>query len=269
MRTCDGKRALLLSVVFSAVTKSAAWLGTPLTTTKVAAIRHRHRPTFWLAEYQPREPSHETEEHWSSSHFAKGVTSISLAVLLQLSSVAVPPPAAIAYELNDYASETVQNAVQSVQSAVGDTAAMIKAYENIAEIITEGKGVGGEINFKGVQLDRGYISDEDTAIYNPGLTLLTESEKDRLVNAIVLSKKASKEWTVDTEAGYSFLRDRLDPLHMFELRGYLQVVPFYGAALYLVALAVQQISRDLFPATYIACAVAVFVPIVVLVLLGP
>jgi hypothetical protein len=31
---------------------------------------------------------------------------------------------------------------------------------------------------EGVQLDRGYIADEDTAIYNPGLTLLTESDMD-------------------------------------------------------------------------------------------
>jgi hypothetical protein len=120
-----------------------------------------------------------------------------------------------------------------------------------------------------VQLDRGFVSDEDTAIYNPGLTLLTEGEKERLVSAIVASKKAASEWNADTEAGYAFLRERLDPLHTYELRGYLQIVPFYGAALYLVALAAQQLARDLFPVVYIACAVAVFAPVVVLVALGP
>jgi hypothetical protein len=193
--------------------------------------------------------------------------SLALCSVLLLTTAGAAP--ALAYESTDYASETVQAAVKSVNDAVGNVGATVQAFENIAEIITEGKGVGGEINFKGVQLDRGFVADEDTAIYNPGLTLLTESEKDRLVEAIVQSKKMSSEWNPDTEAGYSFLRERLDPLHMYELRGYLTIVPFYGAALYLAALAAQQLARDIFPAVYIACALAVFVPAIVLVFLGP
>jgi hypothetical protein len=198
----------------------------------------------------------------------KVVASIALCGSLLLTTASLP---AVAFDPSDYASATVQDAVQLVETAaVGqDVNALVRAYENIAEIITEGKGVGGEINFRGVQLDRGFVSDEDTAIYNPGLTLLTEGEKERLVSAIVASKKAATEWNADTEAGYAFLRDRLDPLHTYELRGYLQIVPFYGAALYLVALAAQQWARDVFPVVYIACAVAVFAPVAVLVALGP
>jgi hypothetical protein len=200
------------------------------------------------------------------------VTSMALCGSLLLTTVTAPlqlPSAAMAFDPSDYASATVQDAVQLVETAAKDSNALVRAYENIAEIITEGKGVGGEINFRGVQLDRGFVSDEDTAIYNPGLTLLTEGEKERLVSAIVASKKVASEWNADTEAGYAFLRERLDPLHTYELRGYLQIVPFYGAALYLVALAAQQLARDLFPVVYIACAVAVFAPVAVLIALGP
>ena len=196
---------------------------------------------------------------------------------LSLTGTTVQPPSANAYE--DYISEPVQIAIKAVQDANSNDA-LVKAYENIAEIITEGKGVGGSINFQGVQLDRGYVSDEDTSIYNPGLTLLTETEKTRLVDTVVESKKQqliksgsnadnNGGWNNDLEAGYSFLRERLDPLHMYELRGYLSILPIYGAVLYLVALAVQQLARDAFPVAYIVCAAAVFAPIIVLVLVGP
>ena len=194
-------------------------------------------------------------------------------------SIGATPSAVWGYGESQYLSDTVKGAIQAVRdaSSTNDTPnnALVKAYENIAEIITEGKGVGGAINFQGVQLDRGFVSDEDTTIYNPGLTLLTENEKDRLVEAIVESKQQAissnnaERWSTDLESGYSFLRERLDPLHMYELRGYLSIVPWYGAFMYLVALAIQQVARDAFPIAYIVCAAAVFLPIAVLVALGP
>jgi len=173
-----------------------------------------------------------------------------------------------AYTPTDFASETVQNAVKSLQESTS-IESTVKTFEDIADIIIEGKGVGGQINYQGVALDRGYVSDEDTSIYNPGLTLLTESEKDRLVEAVVRSKKTATSWNSDAQAGYDFLRERLDPLHMYELRGYLGIVPFYAAAVYLAVLAVQQMSRDLFPVAYFVGVAAIFGPALVLVLLGP
>jgi hypothetical protein len=62
------------------------------------------------------------------------------------------PASAPAYEYTDYASETVLAAVQSLKDAAGNSEQTFKSYENIADIITEGKGVGGTINYKGVQL---------------------------------------------------------------------------------------------------------------------
>jgi hypothetical protein len=193
-------------------------------------------------------------------------------------SIGATPLVVLGYDGSQYISDTVKVAIQAVQEASSTTDtqidALVKAYENIAEIITEGKGVGGAINFQGVQLDRGFVSDEDTTIYNPGLTLLTETEKDSLVNAIVESKQQVinsnnvESWSNDLEAGYSFLRQRLDPLHMYELRGYLSILPWYGAVMYLVALAVQLVARDTFPIAYIVCAAAVLLPIAVLVILG-
>lgn len=182
-------------------------------------------------------------------------------LLLFQPSVAVAAP---------YTSDAVSTAIQTLQDAKGDAAATVKAYEAIAEIITEGKGVGGAVNFQGVQLERGYIADEDTTLYNPGLSLLTETEKTELVKSIVESKRNTlSSSNVDTQAGYDFLREKLDPLHMYELEGYLKVVPFYGAAVYLAVLAVQQFARELFPVAYLVGALAVFGPAIVLVLLGP
>lgn len=118
---------------------------------------------------------------------------------------------------------------------------------------------------EGVELERGYVSDEDTSIYNPGLTLLTESEKERLVEAILDNRKVGlqqNQWSENNQFAFEFLKEKLDPYHITELRGFLSIVPIYGAFLYLVALAVQQFARDLFPIAYVVAALAFFGPIV-------
>mmetsp|Transcript_21503 Transcript_21503/g.46881 ORF Transcript_21503/g.46881 Transcript_21503/m.46881 type:complete len:278 (+) Transcript_21503:105-938(+) len=177
-----------------------------------------------------------------------------------------------AYDPSDYASETVTAAVSTLKKAEGDAGKSFQAFEEIAAIIAEGKGIGGSVNYNGVQLERGYIADEDTTIYNPGLTLLTESEKDRLVEALVKNRKAgisTSAWSNDNELGFSELKSKLDPLFMYELRGYLKILPFYGAAVYLATFFVQQNLRDLFPVAYIVGVVAVFGPIAGLIAAGP
>ena len=81
-----------------------------------------------------------------------------------------------------------------------------------------------------------------------------------------LSKNA---WSDDNELGFSELKSKLDPLFMYELRGYLKILPFYGAAVYLATFFVQQNLRDFFPLAYIVGAVAVFGPIAGLIAAGP
>lgn len=193
------------------------------------------------------------------------------AAILIGGSLAISSNPAVAYDSSDYASETVKDAIEQLQSSSGNAEETFKAFENINEIITEGKGVGGSINYKGVQLDRGYIADEDTSIYNPGLALLTESEKERLVEAILQSRKAgvqANQWNDEERLGFEFLRMKLDPFHMNELKGYLQIFPFYMGAVYLGVLAVQQLARDIFPVAYFVGVGAVFLPILVLILTG-
>ena len=116
------------------------------------------------------------------------------------------------------------------------------------------------------------MADEDTSIYNPGLTLLTESEKERLVDAIVENRKvglSTSQWSENNEYGYEFLKGSLDPLHMYELSGFLGFVPIYGAILYLGVLFVQQNLRNLFTQAYLVGVVAFFGPIIALIAAGP
>ena len=125
---------------------------------------------------------------------------------------------------------------------------------------------------EGVQLERGYVADEDTSIYNPGLTLLTESEKERLVEAVITSRKAglaTGQWSENNEFAYEYLKGTLDPLHMVELSGFLGFVPFYGALIYLAVLAVQQNLRGLFTQAYLVGVAAFFGPILALIAAGP
>ena len=125
---------------------------------------------------------------------------------------------------------------------------------------------------EGIQLERGYIADEDTTIYNPGLSLLTESEKERIVEAIINSRKVglnTEQWSEKNELAFQYLREKLDPFHMNELSGFLGFVPIYGAILYLVVLGVQQFARSLFPVAYLVGVVAFFAPILALIAAGP
>jgi hypothetical protein len=132
-------------------------------------------------------------------------------------------------------------------------------------------------NTDGVKLGEGIvIADEDTTIYNPGLSLLTSSEKQRLVSAIVDNRAAGltasppgSGWSEENEYAFGYLKQKLDPLHMHELGGYLGILPYYGAVLYLAALAVQKNARELFPLAYGLCALGVFGPALVLVAFGP
>eukprot|EP00525_Craspedostauros_australis_P009534 CAMPEP_0198133942 /NCGR_PEP_ID=MMETSP1442-20131203/59825_1 /TAXON_ID= /ORGANISM="Craspedostauros australis, Strain CCMP3328" /LENGTH=276 /DNA_ID=CAMNT_0043795077 /DNA_START=560 /DNA_END=1390 /DNA_ORIENTATION=+ len=187
------------------------------------------------------------------------------------SSLATVAPA-YAYEDSDYASETVQETIQKLKAAAGNSQATFDAYEDIANIITEGRGVGGMINYQGIALERGFIADEDTTIYNPGLTLLTESEKERLVEAIIDVRKVGLQndaWAESNEFAFEFLREKLDPFHLQELSGYLSIMPFYAAFLYIVVLGIQQFARNLFVPAYFIAVGAFFLPIVALVAIGP
>jgi len=104
------------------------------------------------------------------------------------------------------------------------------------------------------------------------LTLLTESEKERLVEGIISNRKigiTTGQWNENNEFAYDFLKGRLDPLHMYELSGFLNFVPIYGAILYLTVLAIQQNIRSLFIPAYLVGVVAFFAPILALVAAGP
>jgi hypothetical protein len=79
------------------------------------------------------------------------VASTLLATTLAL-AVALNPLPVQAYESSDYASDTVQEAVQKLKQASGNTEESMNAYEDIAAIISEGRGVGGMVNYSEFRL---------------------------------------------------------------------------------------------------------------------
>lgn len=237
------------------------------TTTRQAAPRNLSSQLL-MASPSPKKSEKEVSSEDSSSGNSNVLASLALVTALSLSPLNVAAPAH-AYAESDYASDTVQNVVKSLKDTAGNEEQTFQVYENIAEIIAEGKGVGGSVDYKGVTLDRGYIADEDTSIYNPGLTLLTEGEKERLVESLRDSRKvgiAKNQWSEKSQSAYAYLKTQLDPLHMTELRGYLKIVPAYIGVLYLGVLAVQQNARGLFTTAYIGAVLAVVAPALILVL---
>ena len=91
-------------------------------------------------------------EESKQSSFTTKFASLSLAIALTVATsttsiITTTPQAAYAYIPSDYASETVTTVIQDLKKASGNGDETFKVYENIAGIITEGKGVGGMVNF--------------------------------------------------------------------------------------------------------------------------
>jgi hypothetical protein len=57
------------------------------------------------------------------------------------------PLPAQAYSDSDYASETVQEVIATLKQNRGSIDGTFQAYETVGEIISEGKGVGGMVNY--------------------------------------------------------------------------------------------------------------------------
>ena len=230
--------------------------------------------TFMTSSNDNEDTATTTKTQITSLHkpLLSTLTALSIFATLTTTTLTTPTTIANAYEESDYASETVTTVVQRLKSSTANTDETFQALEDVAKIITEGRGVGGQLTYDGVRLNEGYVADEDTTIYNPGLSLLTESEKERLTDAIIQNRKLSlsaNQWSENNEYAFSFLKQKLDPLHMHELGGYLKILPFWGAALYLVALFVQQNVRGVFPLVYGLCALGVFGPVIALIAGGP
>ncbi len=200
----------------------------------------------------------------------KQFTSLLVALVIGSWSWFQPLTPAPAATLNNYDdTDTVSRIIQQLQTAQGNSETTFSVLEQINDIITEGTGVGGSINYKGVQLERGYVADEDTTIYNPGLTLLTEGEKRRLVQAIMASRQAglqTNQWTEQNQSAFEYLRGKLDPFHMEQLQGYLQIFPVVAGVVYLAVLAVQQLApRAIFPVAYFVGVLLILAPVIALV----
>lgn len=96
----------------------------------------------------------------------KGVSTLSLAAAISISSTAVNIPAAYADFDNfdtsstttttaissnnvsfDNSEDTVDNVIRNLKDATGDASKTFKVFENINDIITEGTGVGGSLSY--------------------------------------------------------------------------------------------------------------------------
>ena len=89
-----------------------------------------------------------------SSNLARLAASAGLGTALLFASPSFQQTA-LAYDPTDYASETVQSTIKALKDSAGNSEETYKVFEEMNSIITEGKGVGGAINYKGIQLERG------------------------------------------------------------------------------------------------------------------
>ena len=97
-----------------------------------------------------RTPSSLRDSNSSMTSAAFLATAIASTQLLFSPLVSSSSTTAFAYnydESDKYASETVTNVVTKLQSSAGDVDATFNTLEEVAKIITEGKGVGGTLTY--------------------------------------------------------------------------------------------------------------------------
>lgn len=87
------------------------------------------------------------EAHKKTTNKSPKNALVSAALATSVLVAASNPLPSKAYIPSDYASDTVQEAVQALKDASGNADSTFKVYEDIAGIITEGKGVGGMVNY--------------------------------------------------------------------------------------------------------------------------
>ena len=111
-----------------------------------ASSRSARRPSAFIMSLEANPPPPMTT---TTTNPNKAVVSASTFVVATTVWMAASFPLlpVSAYDTSDYASETVQEVLQSLKTSSGNEDATFKTFENIAGIITEGKGVGGMVNY--------------------------------------------------------------------------------------------------------------------------
>mmetsp|Transcript_2776 Transcript_2776/g.5775 ORF Transcript_2776/g.5775 Transcript_2776/m.5775 type:complete len:237 (+) Transcript_2776:22-732(+) len=206
--------------------------------------RH-HQPSSTNTVLRAERP----EQRSFASALLPAVAAASIALSLPL-----PVPAA-----DDY--DAVSSSVSALRSTAGKPKESLGAMREVYEIITEGKGLPG------MEGRSGLVSEDDTSVYNPGLSILSQYEKSEILGALSDNRDgglSARTWTTEEDDQYKFIRGKLDPLRMTQLAGYLGVMPVVGAVAYVGAIAVQQLARPLFTVAYIVAAAVTFGPIVYL-----
>lgn len=111
--------------------------------TLVSVSPFSHRPT---SESFRKSLKLHAREKSKAKYFPNEFAAALIASSLVLTQLPLSP--VNAYEDSDYASDTVKQTVKALQDAGTNSDEVFKTYENIAAIITEGKGVGGSINYR-------------------------------------------------------------------------------------------------------------------------
>jgi hypothetical protein len=115
-----------------------------ITSRETKAIRSKNTDVENMVREQRRQISTSSSSTINNNILATSLA-LTVATTAALTGTTIQP--SNAYVPSDYASDTVQAAVQELTSASGNIDQTFKAYENIAGIITEGKGVGGMVNY--------------------------------------------------------------------------------------------------------------------------
>ena len=87
-------------------------------------------------------------------------------------------------------------------------------------------------------------------MYNPGLTLLSSTEKSALT-ASLHSARSLPSTDASADEAATYLIGLLDPLRTYELSSYLSRLPATALAAYAAATAALVLAKDAFPFVYV------------------
>lgn len=119
----------------------------PFQTTATLPTTSSSSSSLYSHYNQRQKQQNQHKQQLRQNTLENSIASSVVAASLFLASSTFSPLPVQAYSDSDYASETVQEVIGTLKSNAGNVDGTFKAYETVAEIITEGKGVGGMVNY--------------------------------------------------------------------------------------------------------------------------
>ena len=140
----------LATTLLFAISTSQTKAFTVITPSTRSLLPQSCRPKFHpspalFQTYSNDDNDDDLSKHRTTKELQKVFTTFAIASTLTFSTIASSPLPS--YANDDYAADTVTTMIQSIKNSAGKKQETLAVFEDLAAVITEGKGIGGDVSY--------------------------------------------------------------------------------------------------------------------------